>query len=533
MGSSGRLPFLKRSLDGTASLWGRRPQFVVTSVLFAEVLLLFIVHLPDAFQLDNFAFFDTGANLTAQYLIERGYRPGVDFGYLYGLLGLFTGRFWFGLTGATPLSYEAAMLVCDILVAWAIARLLSALQVGIAGLVIVAATMPLMIPKYYTFSHALEAVCLYHALAELARGKLPNTLAFAAASIFAKPALGYFLGLACIVYMLPALFTQARNQGARAFVTILPAVVVASVLAIVLGASFGFASLVHTVLPLAGRRLYQAHHFGFFNSGRLFWWPKDPSLAYYLGSAAGFWIAASVILLVAGLTSIRRLAWRVQTRAKDYGIEGFILCCLFLHVVAIFVLWGNEFSWTYYCFVPVLGLTAALNLGAQWRVAILSLVVAIRMATLVPVRQAAHPATAMGAGGPARAHFSYRALLTMSSRDTIGGLLAPDAERAEWSHVAAMMRGNSVALLVRHGCGDLLLPGFMKPVTVYLTSGAALPADVSRKLNQLRQSSIVLIPREHVLILRDFPEISAYVGQQFSLGFDGTYFKVYVRAPGR
>ena len=45
---------------------------------------------------------DAGGNLTAPFLLQQGYRPVIDFGYIYGHLPLLVDRLWLDLAGATP-----------------------------------------------------------------------------------------------------------------------------------------------------------------------------------------------------------------------------------------------------------------------------------------------------------------------------------------------------------------------------------------------------------------------------------------------
>ena len=48
---------------------------VLFALLTAEALALFVARLPGTLQFDNFAFFDTGANLSVQYLIKPRLSP--------------------------------------------------------------------------------------------------------------------------------------------------------------------------------------------------------------------------------------------------------------------------------------------------------------------------------------------------------------------------------------------------------------------------------------------------------------------------
>src|SRR5271155_1164674 len=84
------------------------------AILTAEALALFIVQLAGTLQFGTFAFFDTGENLTAQYLISHGYRPTIDFFYHYGLMPLLFGRVWFSIFGLTPTACVAMIPLLDI-----------------------------------------------------------------------------------------------------------------------------------------------------------------------------------------------------------------------------------------------------------------------------------------------------------------------------------------------------------------------------------------------------------------------------------
>lgn len=57
-----------------------------------EIILFSIAWLPHAMSLNAYAFCDWGSNLTLQYLVSHGYRPTIDFAYLYGLLAVLSGQ---------------------------------------------------------------------------------------------------------------------------------------------------------------------------------------------------------------------------------------------------------------------------------------------------------------------------------------------------------------------------------------------------------------------------------------------------------
>ena len=63
-------------------------------LLFAvEVLVLTAWSTPNE-RFTRFAYCDSGTDLTIQALLARGYRPTVDFGYIYGLLPLLINKLW-------------------------------------------------------------------------------------------------------------------------------------------------------------------------------------------------------------------------------------------------------------------------------------------------------------------------------------------------------------------------------------------------------------------------------------------------------
>ena len=80
-----------------------------------------ILDIPRSHNLKSFAFEDPGFVLTSDSLVERGYRPNVDFGYCYGPLLLIFDRAWFALAGRTAHAYWLAILVCHLGTAAALA----------------------------------------------------------------------------------------------------------------------------------------------------------------------------------------------------------------------------------------------------------------------------------------------------------------------------------------------------------------------------------------------------------------------------
>ena len=207
--------------------------------LSVEAVLLNLLQLPSSLNF-GFLFGDTGANITAQYLVGHGYRPNVDFGYPYGLLPLFLGHVWFSVAGATPIGYQSAMVVTSIILALGLARFAENLNLSWTGIAFIAAALLIAIrPYYWNFAHAVEAALLCHAIAAQAGGKTRTALALATAAVFAKPAMGYFY----VALLLVGAVLKMRASGDLSFKAleklIVPSIVVTAVLAVLMIGVYG------------------------------------------------------------------------------------------------------------------------------------------------------------------------------------------------------------------------------------------------------------------------------------------------------
>ena len=151
--------------------FSRSRTFWLTISLATEVLVIACLQAP-LLRFDRFAIFDSGGELVIQDLIRRGYRPGIDFGYLYGLLPLFAGRVWYRCVGLSAETFRIEVMACMMLSTWGIARLAAYRRVGPAGLALIALAIPdLLLVTYIGLVQTLEQALLINALAEQARRK--------------------------------------------------------------------------------------------------------------------------------------------------------------------------------------------------------------------------------------------------------------------------------------------------------------------------------------------------------------------------
>jgi hypothetical protein len=485
------------------------PRYLTLVVLFSlELLVISVVRLPESMRFDRYAFCDHGANLTLQYLIAHGLRPSLDFGYHYGLLPALVGRIWFAFFGATPWAYQGAMVVANLLCAWAIAKILSQLKIGAIGLAFAFITLGYSFQAtYINFAHAIEAVLLCHALAEQARGSRANALALAAVAIFSKPTMGFVYGLLLVILIARDLgragFTRHRLIGAFA-----PAATVCVSLATLLSLVYGPNTFFHTALPIEGATAYKSMKYGLMGAGHGFWDPKGLPWIYYFIDVAGFWIASTLFLFGATLLQLRNHDQRqVSLRRTEV-----IVTCAILHLAFLALFFGNQWSWIYYSYFLMIGVALACDLGPAGRRVGLALC-ALALLSWTDV-----------------AYWTYRWWQTTAPDSATAGLWAPAEERNEWLKVRAMTGGQRTLMLDDMGATELLFPGFENPVSLYLTRGLMTRGDIDRKLEQLSGAQVAVVPITISACsgIPDAPEFRDAL-KDFDLAWSGKHFEVFRR----
>ena len=485
------------------------PRYLTLVVLFSlETVAINLSRLPESMRFDRYAFCDHGANLTLQYLIANGLRPSLDFGYHYGLLPALVGRVWFGFFGATPFSYQAAMVVADLLCAWAIAKILSQMKIGAVGLALAVITLGYAFQAtYVNFAHAIEAVLLSHALAEQARGSRSNALALATAAIFAKPSMGFVYGLLLIILMMRDL-RSVHFPPRRIVRTLTPAASVFVSLAAVLSLVYGAKTFLHTALPIEGATAYHSMKYGLMGAGHAFWDPKYSPWIFYFIDVAGFWIVSTLFLFGSAFLQLRGS----DARGISVLRREVILTCAILHFAFLVLFFGNQWSWIYYSYLLIIGAAIAADFGPAYRrVGVILCVLALLSWTDL-------------------AYWTHRWWRTTAPDAETAGLWAPTDERDEWLHVRALAHDHRVVMLDSMGAAELLFPGFEKPVSLYLIRGLMMPDDVTRKLEQLARAEIVVVPITIAACsgIPDSPELASEL-KHFDPLWIGKHFEIFQR----
>lgn len=435
--------------------------------MFLLAALNFLRQLPEVHSLGAVAFGDPGLGLSVDALVADGRVPTRDFAYFYGLLGVAADRAWYAVFGRTAAADTLFLFAGNLLLAWGLLRFARAVDLPPAARWLLVAGVPVAVmPLRYTSpTHALDAVLLAHALAWQARGNRRAAFATAVAGVFVKSALVsvYATGLLALILFGPR---SVPTNGRTRLRELIPGAVLGLVVGGSLAAWFGVEPVLRTLFPVAGAKTYEGEGFGFFGGiGRRFWLPESPSVMYYLFGPAGFWLLASAVGLagVPGLVRDRR-----DPRAAA------VLTCVALHLAFVCLLFGNELSWLYYSFLPVLAAAGVVGRGVPRWLAVGLPVVAV--------------CGWVGFGFHGAALWRDR----VRTEET-GRLFAPPADAAAWARVRELAATERVLVLTPSGAGRVLFPEVDSVRSSALLPVVAPAVEVEDLLQRVRAADVVVI----------------------------------------
>jgi hypothetical protein len=541
------------------------PRFFII-LLIVEVCFLYLLRWPLLYNFNKFAFWDSGSYLVAHYLLQRGDQPFSYFGWQYGLLPLLLQELGFRLFGASPASFLCLSVPCVLTVAMVMGRI-ALLERALAGRILVLLSLPLILAFPPDMPHSLETALLSLGLLSQFKGQHGRALAFATAACFTKPSMGYLYGLVLLLFVyldsresmvLPNSgdnvprpscaqvrgieTTGLANQWAGLrlsdpIAVLLPSVCTAFGLFVLLSTTFGWKSVLCSLLPLSGARAYRALHLGWAGVATQLLYFPGLKLGYYFGTPVAFWVIATLYLTAAAV-----MVWMTAGSGGHWTANReLILTCAILHLGFITLFYGFPASWTYYAYVLVAGVlaTEACPVPASLREILPSRPGAQALANRG--RNEAWPAGRTMTGAlcilAALANYSgtdsaWSSWKTMQANASTAGLFASPGERAEWNHVVSLAKHQSAALFTNCGEAQLLFPWIKAPAGAFFVAGVATDSEILRKKRELHTAGAVIVPTIPGLgnQIRDWPgtEFSDVLADM-TLVFKGTYFEVYKR----
>jgi len=481
---------------------------ILTCVLAA----IYVLRIPDLFRFDNVVFGDVGSVLTIDFLVTHGYRPVIDFGYPYGLLPILLAHLWFRIIGRTPLALVGLAFLYNLIFVWGLAKLAVRLRLRAAGRLLLICSLGFM--TLSATCHGLEAALLCNGLAQQAHGRYDRSLAFACASVFVKPSMGYVYGGLLLLGIFLGLWRIGGDRTSNRAALLAPAAITSVGLWLLLAVLYSYASLAGTLLPFVGIKVYGAQHFGFFlGSGRYFWHPLGANWKYYLGTVTGLWLAGSVYLGIVACGCVSRLC---RANANDHEsaratIDAVVVTCAACQAAFVFLFFGGPFSWFYYVYLIPVGIGAASDTGYAARVATWCF---CGLAVL------SYKTSAVGV---------YQLWRTTAPSSQTAGLWMPLEEREEWLAILRLARAHESLVFSNESSAALLFPGFTPPTGVWLFPGLPNTRELQRVHQQLTQAALLIVPTMPIAgPVPNWQELAPALAE-FNEVEKGRFFVVYQR----
>jgi len=474
-------------------------------VLFAiEVIAITVVELPLNLTFYKFGFHDEGSNLTAHYLLSRGFSPTVDFGYPYGLLALVVNR----ALPSGPYAFQLAMLVVSLSISYALAVLVASLKLGRSAIALIIFAMPFAVMGLYgNYVHGMEAALLSNGIAQQARGKRGVALALATAAVLAKPALGYVYGL---ILLLAIFGHYMRSELPRSALlkTLAPAVITGIGLLTMLTVIFTVEPLMNTIISRSGMSGYRYLDYGFLHAGKTIWYYTGVRPGYYVGTVSGFYLLGTAALVLAGLVAMARII----RGDLNYCANEIVATCAALHTLFIVMMYGNSNSWQYYSYILVFGLAAATTLGA------------------IPARTAWVFALMAAIGQKQSCTIISRLWRTTHRSPAVGDLWVLQDEDSEWEKVRRLAAGRKAVVVSWAGAAFEFAPEVVPRTALYLMPGNSSPIEIERQSTAIKQADIVILRDDLDFIDWSFKfDKIAEAVSQFHTVWKGRHFQVLER----
>jgi hypothetical protein len=204
---------------------------------------------------------------------------------------------------------------------------------------------------------------------------------------------------------------------------------------------------------------------------------------------------------------------------KGIGKEAdeIVVTCGALHLAFITLMFGNRWSWPYYCYLLVLGIAASTKYCTTVfsRAPVWTLIFLTSTGHTIGLRNYYHIRTTESAGANTQ------------------GLLANQSLRREWERVTLAATDERASLISGGGSASLMFSEFAKPTALFLIPGLTLQNEAVREAQQVSNADLVVVWRDPFAAPRtaalDVPGMRQALDGTKKI-WEGQYFVIYQRS---
>jgi hypothetical protein len=356
---------------------GRLARLLVIFLSFCALDLLFW---PILFSYHLWIFADRSNFLNLDYMLAEHLRLAVDAYYVYGLLPVLIQHLLFVVFGRGYWPLLGCNLVVLILftVFWSsFVRIVSDRWLYLLAVV---AICPLLMCVNLNLPYQMVEVSMLFTLLFLLEGRPEIALAVSAIGCLSVPSLPLLLTGLVALYIAVDWWTSGDRSLSLLARRFAPGVLTYASLAAILGAFFGFQSMLRTSLPFLGVNFYYGGSGKFdFTDLITFIHPPGHSFKYYVGyyiaSPATWWVLSTIGMVILGLFALRTM---IRNRRPD-PLHSVVLFCAIVQVFFALVAYRGEDQHGIYDPITAAGILAAIATipAVRWRNRLLILLTCI------------------------------------------------------------------------------------------------------------------------------------------------------------
>lgn len=488
-------------------------------VLFGGFMLLYLVSWPVEYSFGYWVFGDRGNFLNLPYLLDRGFRIGVDTYYLYGLLPVLVQDLLFAVFGRGAWPIIGCQVVYLALMAGAytiVVRNTSNPRLWTIGAFCLA---PIIIWVNQNFQYLFVHVSMMYALALILERRYSLALAVSAIGCWSVPSLPLVLSGSLLIVVIVHWWLRDNRSLGGLLRLVAPGAFVYLSLGLVLVAYFGSASVLATALPLQGASFYKAADYGVFTSLGIFLYPGKTGgrpdwspLRYYLFDHATWWVFSTFVLTCLGGHAIRRIIVARHIEPKS----AFVALCAVLHIVSVLVAYGIPTQHVFYDFLLVAGMFIGLSAMIAGRFRKVLIATFFTLGILSHVNQASTTLWLWRATTP-----------TPESRN----FYAFPSVVKDWTGVVELSKAKKLFLLTYATGVHHYYPTVDTPDSWIINWGQLLPPDKERLMAKLNSAEIVVEDLTRITTIFERDEDIERALASLCLVSKGKHFIIWSRTP--